>query len=226
MTSACQAYLHLGRQNSAAYKLADAGYDVWLPNARGNTYSRRHISLHPDDPAFWDFSWHEIGVYDLSAAIDYALMQTNQTKLSFVGHSQGSTALFVLLSELPEYNDKISIAHAMTVPVIFKYNHPIVPRSISEVNAAADLLRLGGMYEWAAHKHMNVIQQIAKMCMTPNGSRVCRSFAYGLFGPSREYYDGLLLNILNHIPAGASYKQFIHYFQIASEGKAMILILY
>lgn len=223
MTSACQAYLHSGRQKSSAYKLSDAGYDVWLPNARGNTYSRRHIALNPDDPRFWDFSWHEIGVLDLPAVIDYILMQTNQTKLAYVGHSQGVTALFVLLSELPEYNDKISIAHVMTPPVIFKYNHPLVPRSIDEVNSVANFLQFSGMYELAAHKNMNLVQAVARMCMTPNGARLCRSFVFGLFGPSKEYYDGFLMNVMNHIPAGASYKQFVHYGQIASSGKFFFL---
>lgn len=55
--------------------------------------------------------------------------------------------------------------------------------------------------------------------MTPAGRDVCRSFVYVLFGPSNLYFDKLLFTILNHIPAGASYKQFVHYGQIAAARK-------
>lgn len=141
MTSAAQAFLTFGKKGSAAYQYYDAGYDIWIGNNRGNTYSRHHVKLDPNKLEFWNFSWHEMGVYDLPAMIDYILMHTNQTQLAYVGHSQGVTCAFVMLSELPQYNQKISVLHAMTPPVIFKYKHPLVPRSMDDINAASVSIR-------------------------------------------------------------------------------------
>lgn len=66
-----------------------------------------------------------IGTQDLPAQIDYILQQTNQTELSLLGHSQGTTTGMILLSERPEYNDKIKIFHAMGPTVILKHYNPL-----------------------------------------------------------------------------------------------------
>lgn len=115
--------------------LADAGYDVWMPNSRGNFYSRMHISKDPNsifDPKFWNFSWYEMGTYDQPAVIDYILEKTSQPKLYYIGYSQGTTSLLVLLSEKPEYNDKIYVASLMA-PVGYMKNVDYIYKILSTI---------------------------------------------------------------------------------------------
>merc|ERR1719309_260677 len=95
---------------SLGYLLADAGYDVWMGNSRGNSYSRNHTFLEPCSmercDEFWQFGWDEGGLYDVTAGIDFALNHTGQSDVFYFGHSMGCTQYFVMLSTLPEYNEK------------------------------------------------------------------------------------------------------------------------
>lgn len=110
-----------GPDNSIAYNFADNGYDVWLGNARGNIYSRNNTKISLNHPDFWSFSWHEIGTIDIPTLIDYILEVTGESKIHYVGHSQGTTVFFVMTSLRPEYNEKIKTAH-MLAPAIFMGN--------------------------------------------------------------------------------------------------------
>jgi len=91
------------------YVLADQGYDVWLGNSRGNTYSRKHATLDPEELEYWNFSYDELGRYDLPASVDYILETTGQKKLSYVGYSLGCTLFFISAVENPDFNDKIEM---------------------------------------------------------------------------------------------------------------------
>lgn len=99
--------------------LADEGYDVWLGNSRGNCYSRNHTTFDADtDSEFWDFSWHEVGIYDLPSTIDYILNVTGKESLYYAGYSQGSTIMYVMCSMKPEYNAKIKL-YVHLAPIAF-----------------------------------------------------------------------------------------------------------
>ena len=58
-----------------------------------------HETLDIKSKEFWDFTWVEMGRYDIPAAVDFILKKTGQQKLSLIGHSQGTTQLFVGLAE-------------------------------------------------------------------------------------------------------------------------------
>lgn len=129
LTSCSDGWVLNGPDDALPFLLADAGYDVWIGNARGNTYSRNHTSLSTQHPYFWRFSWHEIGYYDIAAMIDYALATNGQGQKSihYVGHSQGTSVFFTLMSMRPEYNDKIRTAHMLApIAIMTHMENPLV----------------------------------------------------------------------------------------------------
>ncbi|XP_055716022.1 lipase 3-like [Phlebotomus papatasi] len=206
----------IGPERALAYQLVDRGYDVWMGNARGNTYSRDHVSLDPNFPAFWDFSWHEIGMKDLPAMLDYVLTITGWDTLHYIGHSQGTTSLWVMLSLLPEYNNYFLSVSALA-PVAYMSNcESPVFRSIALSSDPLDLLTdLLGDYEFTpSSKLMQLGGEAACMDYSPT-QEVCSNILFLIAG-----YDSQQLNrtqlpaIMENFPAGASTKQLIHYGQV------------
>lgn len=115
-------FLATGPKIALAYYLADNGYDVWMGNARGTKYSAEHEKLDCSSKAFWNFSFHEIGLFDLSAMLDFVLDCTKEEKAFYVGHSQGTCSLLALLASVPTYNDKIKEAYLMTPSVFMQHS--------------------------------------------------------------------------------------------------------
>ncbi|XP_037353591.1 lysosomal acid lipase/cholesteryl ester hydrolase [Talpa occidentalis] len=99
--------------NSLGFILADAGFDVWMGNSRGNTWSRKHKTLSVSQEEFWAFSFDEMAEYDLSASVNFVLNKTGQKQLFYVGHSQGTSIGFIAFSRIPELAKKIKVFFAL-----------------------------------------------------------------------------------------------------------------
>jgi len=78
--------------------LAEAGYDVWLGNNRGNKYSHKHVHKKPTSEEFWDYSLDDLARFDLPTMIDHVLAQTGAKSLTLIGFSQGTAQSFAYLS--------------------------------------------------------------------------------------------------------------------------------
>lgn len=65
-----------------------AGFDVWLPNTRSNTFSRGNYHHSHRDIEYWYHSMDEYALIDNPAMINKALEVSGAKKLAFVGHSQ------------------------------------------------------------------------------------------------------------------------------------------
>nr|XP_037283582.1 lysosomal acid lipase/cholesteryl ester hydrolase-like [Rhipicephalus microplus] len=201
---------------SLGYILADAGYDVWLGNVRGNTYSD-HVKYTRKDKEFWNFSFDEMIKYDLPAMLDYVLNTTQQTKLIYVGHSQGTLVLFGLLSERPEYNKKIQLFNAMGPVTNVTFMTSPVRLLAPFAKDAGVLFKLFGDYDFLPNNWF--MRFLAKtMCKYHVLREVCEGVIFLIVGTDMHEFNVTRLPVfISHTPAGTSVKNMIHFAQLVRE---------
>lgn len=96
--------------DSLAFFLCKAGYDVWLGNNRCG-FEPQHKTLKYSDPRMWCWNIRHMGVLDLPAFISRILYETGFEKVGLICHSQGTTEAMVALAEdqRPELGERISV---------------------------------------------------------------------------------------------------------------------
>ncbi|XP_055316503.1 lipase 1-like isoform X2 [Sitodiplosis mosellana] len=189
---------------SLAYYLADRGYRVALYNPRGNSYSLDHETLDssiPDGP-YWGFTWYEMGIYDLPATINKVLSITGAKRVSLIGHSEGGTIIFVLLSERPEFNGVVKFFACMA-PFTFMKNVGF------PINAALKLVHLYNGNRNFSFVQNTPAQRAASLffCTMANGE-ICNTVINSIYGPSVGQRDAASNALFPcHWPAGGSFGQ-------------------
>ncbi|ODM90624.1 Lipase 3 [Orchesella cincta] len=209
------------------FKLADAGYEVWLSNGRGTTYSLGHTKYdaNKDIAAYWSFSFHEMAIYDLPAVIEKMLKETNTKKVFYVGHSMGTTQYFIGLSEIPELNDKIA-AGFMFAPIAYVGHMSSVIRLIVPLLGpyaqyeVANLALLGRIQGGGQYRKLFKVSPGDLCDLTATKCGVCDNLVFLLFGYNAGQMNNTELpNILAKLPNNIAVKWLSHYAQLIATCK-------
>ncbi|GMR54832.1 hypothetical protein PMAYCL1PPCAC_25027, partial [Pristionchus mayeri] len=203
-------------ESSPAFILADAGFDVFLLNHRGGTYSKRHLRLKPWDNKFWQFTMDELSMYDCPAAIDKAMEITGEKGVYWIGHSMGTSIGYMTIANNPLYNTKIkalfqlapsgsagyAIGSLQFVFLYYRIMKPIVDLYRSAFGSHEAAVNVGPVY-----------RELINLCnIIPFGPQ----FLYFLENMSIGKEEWMSFQsrtpvYLSHIPSGTSTWNFLHW---------------
>lgn len=197
--------------NSLGFILADAGFDVWMGNSRGNTWSRKHRTLSVFQDAYWAFSYDEMANYDLPASINFILNKTGQQQVYYVGHSQGTTIGFIAFSQIPELAKKIKMFFALGPVASVEFtSSPLAKLGllpdplIKDLFGAREFLPQSAFLKWMSlHVCNHVILK-----------ELCGNAFFLLCGFNERNLNMSRTSVyVTHSPAGTSVQNMIHWSQ-------------
>jgi len=202
---------------SSALQLYEAGFDVWLTNSRGNTFSTNHSTIDPNSKAFWNFTFAKMGHYDVPANVRYVLNATEKQSLSFVGWSQGSSQFFVAMQD-PDL--KLELERSVNLFVALS---PVTRMGHSGgfLKIISDL-RIGALVEsvfpYGFLNQKFLAPAVELLCKLTAGV-ICK-FTVDLFcGTSSQDNPAAITNMTAHFPAGISVKGLDHYEQLILDNR-------
>ncbi|XP_058262595.1 gastric triacylglycerol lipase [Hemibagrus wyckioides] len=204
---------------SLGFLLADAGFDVWIGNSRGNTWSRKHVKFTPGQKEYWQFSHDEMAKKDLPAVINFITKTTRQEQIFYVGHSQGTTIAFMAFSTMPELASKIKMFFALA---------PVATVAFTE-SPMGKLSILPEFVIWKLFGNKDFLPQstlikffATQFCSKKPISVLCGNIFFLLCG-----FDERNLNMTRtpvyttHCPAGTSVQNMVHWAQAIKSKKLM-----
>lgn len=205
---------------SAGFLFADAGFDVWLGNVRGNSYSCNHTSLTRDDEKFWDWSWDEMVKYDLDAMISHVLSMTSQPSLYYMGHSQGTLIMFSKLSQDQEFAKKIKRFYALAPIGSVKNIKGLLAVFVNSIGTEFDIYYdIFGQKEFGGDSP--VIEKLKHdVC---DGMKLeetmCDNFLLAMVGPESSQQNQTRMPVyLASEPGGTSSRNIEHWMQMVKKG--------
>ncbi|XP_036034753.1 tear acid lipase-like protein [Onychomys torridus] len=197
-------------KSSLGFFLADAGFDVWLGNSRGNIYARKHVYLDSNSKEFWAFSYDQLIKYDLPATIDFIVNKTGQKQIYYVGHSQGTLLAFGAFSTNTQLAQKIKL-NFLLGPVITLQHSTGVIRTIAYLETTTTKIIFGEKDIFSSSDAEYFAQFF---CHREKIATVCNNLLTLLFGYNPQNLNESRIDVyVGHAPVGTSVQTLLHYSQ-------------
>ena len=185
-------------------------------------YSRHHNWMDPDTMTnFWQFSFTEMGDYDIPATVDYILKATGRKKLALFGYSQGTTVCFYSLATHKEFfREKINIFVSIAPVITMKYAKSDMLRMLSGNGPLLWTLKYNNYLEIFPKTDENAPKTGLMEDICNSYPDFCVSSMNAFADTNPEFVNQDRVNFyMAHFYYGTSLKNIIHMGQILQNGK-------
>jgi len=199
-----------------AYILADAGYDVWMGNNRGNFYSPPVGSA-----ASWAFSFDEMALYDVPTFINHIISVTGVSSVGYVGHSEGTTQAFGTFSLLPDIAAKVNMFVALAPATYVSHQTSVLISLLAGLDIDV-LFQIFGIKDFFPES--DLIKIIGELFCAPQEwtTGICEDIIFALIGRDTDKTGNLnqtrIEIYISHTPAGTSTQNMAHWAQSVRQG--------
>ena len=212
-------WLLLDKEHSLPFLLVDNKFDVWLTNTRGNAVSFEHENPQEFDSAkidskYWNFSFHEMAIYDLPANVDYIKEKTGFEKIDYICHSQGGLIYFIMYTmnqKFIEENFEHFISLGTVITTFTSESNLIKLGSYSKLPEIVDTLHINNILcfnKFFYDAISNFCKFFNKPCYNIVKFIVSNNFETKRINMSKLFSEFL------YVPAGTSSKNLRHWMQI------------
>ena len=212
-------WLLLDKNHSLVFLLVNNGFDVWLTNTRGNAVSFEHENPKEYDSSkidskYWNFSFHEMALYDLPANVYYIKQKTGYEKVDYICHSQGGLIYFIMYTmnqKFIEDNFNHFISLGTVITTFTSESQLIKLGSYSKLPEIVDTLHINNILcfnKFFYDTINNFCKYFNKPCFNIINFIVSNNFDTNRINMQKLFSEFL------YVPAGTSSKNLRHWMQI------------